>query len=80
MKVAFRNKLDGKKKPRRSSTGSTSHKSNGGGNMKPANDLWYAITDNPEKPYYQHSITDEVLWSLADKRKEGAIRVIPFPE
>lgn len=48
--------------------------------IKSGNNVWYAILDDPSKPYYQHSITKEVVWSLAKARSEGEVIVVPFPE
>lgn len=46
---------------------------------KPADDVWYIIDDDPLKPYYQHSLTGEVLWSMEKIRNEkGKITVIPY--
>ena len=32
------------------------------------------------KPYYQHSLKDDVLWSLKEIRAVKNIRVVPFPD
>jgi len=61
---------------------STNRNSSGQKNtmMQPGKNVWYAIVDDPTKPYYQHSITKEVVWSLAKARSEGEVIVVPFPE
>jgi hypothetical protein len=46
--------------------------------------FFFLLPSDPEKPYYQHSISSEVRWSLAKEReqlkKEGLIlMVVPFP-